>query len=67
VHHLAVQEKLAVLWASHLIDEIYQDDHIIVLHKGQVKANGTVEDVLNITNMPTVKDAFYKLTQGEQA
>lgn len=67
VHHLAVEEKLAVLWASHLIDEIYQDDHIIVLHKGQVKANGTVDDVLKMTDTPTVKDAFYKLTQGEQA
>jgi ABC-2 type transport system ATP-binding protein len=67
VHRLAVEEKMAVLWASHLIDEIYPDDHLIVLHKGQVKANGTVDDVLNVTNTPTIKDAFYTLTQGETA
>ncbi|MFZ2403717.1 MAG: ABC transporter ATP-binding protein, partial [Methylobacter sp.] len=67
VHQLAVEEKLAVLWASHLIDEIYPGDHLIVLHKGQVKANGTVDDVLKITNTPTIKDAFYTLTQGETA
>ncbi|MGZ5050341.1 MAG: ABC transporter ATP-binding protein [Methylobacter sp.] len=66
VHRLVSDENLAVLWASHLIDEIYPDDHLIVLHQGQVKANGTVEDVLQITNMPTIKDAFYALTQGEQ-
>jgi ABC-2 type transport system ATP-binding protein len=66
VHQLAVDEKLAVLWASHLIDEIYPGDHLIVLHKGQVKANGTVDDVLKITNAPTIKDAFNMLTQGEQ-
>jgi ABC-2 type transport system ATP-binding protein len=66
VHRLAVEEKLAVLWASHLIDEIYPEDHLIILHQGQVKANGTVDEVLNMTNTPTVNDAFYKLTQGGQ-
>ncbi|MEI6545316.1 MAG: ABC transporter ATP-binding protein, partial [Methylococcales bacterium] len=35
VHQLVAEEKLAVLWASHLIDEIYPEDHLIVLHKGQ--------------------------------
>lgn len=66
VHRLAAEENLAVLWASHLIDEIYPGDHLIVLHKGQVKACGTVDDVLQTTDMPTIKDAFYALTQGEQ-
>jgi ABC-2 type transport system ATP-binding protein len=67
VHQLAAEEKLAVLWASHLIDEVYPDDHLIVLHKGRIKANGTVDEVLKITNTAMVKDAFYTLTQGEQA
>jgi ABC-2 type transport system ATP-binding protein len=64
---LAADEKLAVLWASHLIDEVYPDDHLIVLHKGRIQANGTVDEVLKITNTSMVKDAFYTLTQGEQA
>ncbi len=67
VHHLVAEEGLGVLWASHLIDEIYPGDHLIVLHQGQVKANGTVDDVLKITGAPTIKDAFYLLTQGDQA
>jgi ABC-2 type transport system ATP-binding protein len=67
VHQLAAEENLAVLWASHLIDEVYPDDHLIVLHKGRIKANGTVDEVLQITNTSIVKDAFYILTQGEQA
>lgn len=67
VHHLAANENMAVLWASHLIDEIYPDDHLVVLHKGQVKANGTVDEVLQLTNSTLIKDAFYQLTQGEQA
>lgn len=65
VHQLAKDERLAVLWASHLIDEIYDDDHLIVLHKGRIKANGTVEEVFRITQTGHVKEAFYQLTQGE--
>jgi ABC-2 type transport system ATP-binding protein len=67
VHQLAIDEKLAVLWASHLIDEIYPDDHLIVLHKGQIKAKGTVNEVLGITNTSIIQDAFYNLTQGVRA
>ena len=67
VHQLAKKEQLAVLWASHLIDEIYPDDHLIILDKGQIKANGTVDEVLQLTHTSLVKDAFYRLTQGEQA
>ncbi|MDD2659652.1 MAG: ABC transporter ATP-binding protein [Methylococcales bacterium] len=67
VHQLAADEKLAVLWASHLIDEVYPDDHLIVLHKGRIKANGTVDEVLKLTDSTMVKDVFYTLTQGEQA
>lgn len=67
VHQLAKEKDLAVLWASHLIDEIYPDDHIIVLHRGQVKANGALEDVLKSTDTADIKDAFYTLTQGGHA
>ena len=67
VHQLVAEEKLAVLWASHLIDEIYPEDHLIVLHKGQIKAKGTVDEVLLNTGTTSIKDAFYSLTQGEQA
>ncbi len=66
VHRLAKDENIAVLWASHLIDEIYPDDCIIILHKGQIKATGSVDEVLQKTGVATVKDAFYMLTQGVQ-
>lgn len=64
VHCLAKTDNIAVLWATHLIDEIYPDDRLIVLDKGQIKATGTVDDVLQQTATPGIKDAFYKLTQG---
>ncbi len=64
VHQLAVEENLAVLWASHLIDEIFPDDHLVVLHKGCVKAKGTVTEVLASSDCNSIKEAFYSLTQG---
>jgi len=65
VHRLAAEEKIAVLWASHLMDEIHANDHLIVLHKGQIKANGTVDEVLKQTDVATINEAFSRLTQGQ--
>jgi len=65
VHRLAAEENIAVLWASHLMDEIYANDHLIVLHKGKIKANGTVDEVLKQTDVATVNEAFSRLTQGQ--
>jgi ABC-2 type transport system ATP-binding protein len=67
VHRLAAEENIAVLWASHLMDEIYANDHLIVLHKGRIKANGTVDEVLKLTNVATINEAFSRLTQGQPA
>lgn len=67
VHRLVVEENIAVLWASHLMDEIHANDHLIVLHKGQIKANGMVDDVLKLTDATTINEAFHRLTQGQSA
>lgn len=63
VHRLASEQKLAVLWASHLIDEIYPDDHLLILHKGQIKAKGTIPEVLNMTHTNSIHSAFKQMTQ----
>ena len=67
VHHLAEEENIAVLWASHLIDEIYPNDHLIIMHKGQIKTKGSLEEVLKDTASTSIKDAFFTLTQDVQS
>ena len=62
VHHLCVEENIAVLWATHLIDEIYKQDQLIVLHKGRIRANGSVPQVLADTRTADVGGAFQALT-----
>jgi ABC-2 type transport system ATP-binding protein len=63
VHRLVAEANIAVLWATHLIDEIYQDDGLIVLDKGKVKAKGSIEAVLSGSHTTSIKDAFFSLTQ----
>jgi ABC-2 type transport system ATP-binding protein len=63
VHQLVANEKIAVLWASHLMDEVYSDDHLIVLHRGQIKENGRVNDVLARTKTDAIAEMFKILTQ----
>jgi len=38
VRGLVADEGIGVLWATHLVDEIRDDDHVVVLHKGRVLA-----------------------------
>jgi ABC-2 type transport system ATP-binding protein len=64
VHRLAREKACAVLWATHLVDEIFPEDKIVVLHKGIVKAQGTLAQLLASTGAATIQTAFAELTQG---
>ena len=65
VRHLCRERGLAVLWATHLIDEAGDDARVVVLHKGHVLASGPVPDILAQTGAMTLKDAFEHLTHAE--
>jgi ABC-2 type transport system ATP-binding protein len=65
VHGLAYTGNIAVLWASHLIDEIYPDDRLIILHKGKIKAAGSIDKILQTSGTTMIKDAFFRLTQRD--
>lgn len=64
VHSLVKQQDLAVLWATHLIDEIADDDSLIVLDKGMIKARGKLAKVLEDTGAANAAEVFSQLTQG---
>ena len=42
VHELCRSQGMAVLWATHLIDEVHTDDRVVVIHKGRILADGSV-------------------------
>lgn len=63
IHALCVEKGVAVLWATHLIDEIEAEDGLVVLHRGVIGARGQLRDVLAEIDAPNVAEAFRRLTQ----
>ncbi|MEO1879840.1 MAG: ABC transporter ATP-binding protein [Methylococcales bacterium] len=66
VHALAAEHGLAILWATHLVDEIYPQDQLVVLHQGSIKQTGSLEQVLRKTNTQSIHEAFQQLTQDDR-
>ncbi len=66
VHKLCSDGKIAVLWATHLIDEVFDEDHVIVLHKGRIVAQGSVEEVNRAAGGETIAESFNILTAGSR-
>jgi ABC-2 type transport system ATP-binding protein len=62
-----VEEGISVLWATHLIDEITVDDHVIVLHRGRVLAAGTATRIVELAGTRDIRSAFIRLTQEGEA
>ncbi|MCH7694614.1 MAG: ATP-binding cassette domain-containing protein, partial [Proteobacteria bacterium] len=62
VRRLCREEDLAVLWATHLIDEVGGHDRVVVLHEGRVLAFGGVADVTRGAGAATIIEAFTTLT-----
>jgi ABC-2 type transport system ATP-binding protein len=65
VRVLVRQEGVAVVWATHLVDEVDGDDDLIVLHRGRVLAHGPVSGVA--AGGEEIGAAFTRLTQDVAA
>ena len=65
IHGLTKEQGLAVLWATHLIDEVYPTDQLIVLHHGKIQITGSVSEVIEKVHAENLQDAFAHLTQKE--
>jgi len=62
VRSLVKNERMGVLWATHLIDEIAPTDRLVVLHKGRVLFSGSAPDFLAKTGAANIRDAFRAMT-----
>ena len=61
VRRLVAEENLGVLWATHLIEEVSQDDSVIILHKGRILAEGPASAVIRASGAKDIKSAFAAL------
>ena len=66
VHRLCRDGDIAVLWATHLIDEIFEGDRVIVLHKGAIVAQGSADEVNRAAGGDGIADSFNRLIGAAQ-
>ena len=59
---LRAERSVAVLWATHLCDEVTDADRAVVLHRGKVIADTTPAGLVASAGAATVEQAFLKLT-----
>lgn len=67
IRELVTRDGISVFWATHLIDEVQESDHAVVLHKGEVLATGKVTDVTRSAGAETIRQAFSTLTGLKQS
>jgi len=59
---LRQERSVAVLWATHLCDEVAGADRVIVLHRGKVLADTTPAELISRTGATTIEQAFLSMT-----
>ncbi|MDD7971069.1 ABC transporter ATP-binding protein [Roseinatronobacter alkalisoli] len=64
VHALARDDGIAVLWATHLVDEVAPDDTVLILHKGHILQHGRAADIAPQNRLPA---HFMALTEDTAA
>jgi ABC-2 type transport system ATP-binding protein len=62
VRDLVAKERIGVLWATHLMDEVIRTDQVVILHKGVILYNGPVPQLLTLTGTSSVREAFRTVT-----
>lgn len=68
VHQLCETRGMAVLWATHLVDEAERAGHVVVLHRGEIVNEGRPESLVAATGSRDLAEAFLQLTaSGGQA
>jgi ABC-2 type transport system ATP-binding protein len=61
LHGMAASGR-ALLWATHLIDEVEQGDRVLVLHQGRLVGDGTPAQLVAQTQSRDLGEAYARLT-----
>jgi ABC-2 type transport system ATP-binding protein len=67
VRALVKERDVGVLWATHLVDEVAGDDHVVLLHKGCVRFSGPVPSLLELAQASDLRSAFMRVTENALA
>ena len=64
VRALCRETGTAVVWTTHLVDELDTNDHLLLLHRGQGLAFGSAQALLHQHRTPTIADLLERLTEA---
>ncbi len=64
-HRLCQEKNIAVFWATHLVDEVFENDEVTLLDKGLVVEQGRCHHLLAKRNTNDLKQLFIQLTEQE--
>ena len=59
---MRAERSVAVLWATHLCDEVGDADRVIVMHKGKVLTDTTPKKLVAAAGTTTIEEAFLAMT-----
>jgi ABC-2 type transport system ATP-binding protein len=59
---MRAERAVAVLWATHLCDEVGDADRVIVMHKGKVLADSPPAKLIADAGTATIEEAFLAMT-----
>lgn len=62
VRTLCESDSLTVLWATHLIEEVRQEDRVLILHEGTLLADGAGQDICGAEGARDLAETFHTLT-----
>jgi ABC-2 type transport system ATP-binding protein len=62
VRTLCESDGLTVLWATHLIEEVRQEDRVLILHEGKLLADGAGHDICQAEGTRDLAETFHSLT-----
>lgn len=65
IRQLCQEQRLSVLWTTHLLDEVQADDQLLILHQGRLVASG-VAGTISQEQGGDLGTAFARLTQNSQ-
>ncbi len=59
---MRAERSVAVLWATHLCDEVPDADRVVVLHRGKVLADTTPAKLVEQSGAASIEQAFLAIT-----
>jgi len=62
IRERVAKEGTSVFWATHLIDEVDEGDHVVVLSQGRIVADAAARDLVRATATASIGEAFASLS-----